>query len=59
MKTFEQWEQECIQWLKTRPCCDVCLEPIQDSFAFEDDGLLVCQNCANDLTKELQTVWLG
>ena len=42
---FNAYDQECENWLASRPKCDWCGEHIQDDFAFEIGDDLVCDEC--------------
>lgn len=46
---FRQREAEEERWLKGRPQCENCREPIQDEVLFDIDGKLYCEECMNDL----------
>lgn len=45
---FLRKEAEEARWLKTRPVCAWCGEPIQDEYAYEIDGEWVCGDCIED-----------
>ena len=52
----ESWEEHCVKeerWLKTRPVCCVCGEPIQDEDMYEFyPGEFYCETCKDDYLKE-------
>ena len=42
-------EREQEEWLKSRPVCDLCGEPIQDDVFYEPEpGMVYCYDCFND-----------
>lgn len=41
-------EAEDERWLRSRPVCAWCGEPIQDEYAYEIDGELICERCIED-----------
>lgn len=45
---FLRKESELARWLKTLPVCAWCGEPIQEEYAYEIDGELVCGDCIED-----------
>lgn len=45
---FLRKEAEEEKWLKTRPVCAWCGQPIQDEHAYEIDGEMVCEDCIED-----------
>lgn len=45
---FLRKEPEEEKWLKTRPVCAWCGHPIQDEYAYEIDGELVCEDCIEE-----------
>lgn len=42
---WEEHEQKQEAWLKTRPVCGYCGEPIQDDFCYEINGEYFCEMC--------------
>lgn len=42
------YDAECERWLKMRPVCCKCEEHIQGEYAYEIDGELYCESCAED-----------
>ncbi len=42
---YRQHEAEREKWLKSRPICVYCEEPIQDDFLYEVNGELYCEEC--------------
>lgn len=44
--------KEYKDWLERRPTCDWCMEPIEDDYAFEIDGQLICGDCIEDYLHE-------
>lgn len=42
---FYERDFEQYQWLKTRPTCDECLEPIQDEYYYKIGGRKYCEAC--------------
>ena len=46
---YSRWQQhddECEEWLASRPLCDWCGKRIQDDFLFNIDGTLFHAECA-------------
>ena len=50
-------EREVEAWLRSRPVCDSCGEPIQDEYMYEINGDKLCEECWNEYVKdEIRTV---
>ena len=49
---YERHEAEQEAWLKKRPICEKCGEPIQDDYLFDVDGDLYCEDCMKDLYRK-------
>ena len=43
---YVEHEAEQERWLASRPKCDKCGEPIQDDYAFDIEGDILCYECA-------------
>ena len=43
-------DEEFEDWLKTRPVCDICGEPIQEEYAFMYSGGWICSRCIEQNT---------
>lgn len=41
-------ERAYQRWLKKRPICDWCLEPIEEDYAYRIGDELVCEHCIED-----------
>lgn len=51
-RAFQRWDKKYCDWLKTRPVCDKCQEPIIDSDCYMDaDATVFCNNCAEDIDR--------
>lgn len=48
----DEHDAEEARWLATRPVCAKCGEPIQDEYAYDIDGDLLCRECAEEWLKE-------
>ena len=49
----DQQEREHGKWLKTRPTCDICGEPIQEDHYYEfERGFVYCYDCFQDWVHE-------
>ena len=45
-RDLERHERQQEEWLKSRPVCDMCGEPIQDDIYFEPEpGTCYCDEC--------------
>lgn len=42
---FYEHDAEEVEWLKTRPVCARCEEPIQDDYGYLYGGILFCSDC--------------
>lgn len=45
---YRQHEAEQEKWLKRRPQCINCGEPIQDDFLYDVNGDLFCEECMTE-----------
>ena len=45
---YNRHEAKQEAWLKSRPVCSECGEPIQDEFCFEINGECICERCLMD-----------
>lgn len=45
---FIKHDRRQQQWLDSRPVCDYCDNPIQDDFAYQINGDILCEGCLND-----------
>ena len=48
---FDRWDARREEWLKTRPVCDECGEPIQEEYGYSFEGQLLCEDCFQKLVK--------
>lgn len=51
----ESWEEHCAKeerWLKTRPVCVSCGEPIQDEYMYDFGDGWICENCKDEFVKD-------
>lgn len=46
-------DAENEKWLQKRPICSWCEEHIQDEYAYEVEGKLICPNCIEEFKVEL------
>lgn len=44
-RDFLRWDDDCEEWLSSRPQCYECGDKIQDEYGFRIDGNLYCPNC--------------
>lgn len=51
-REFERREREKEEWLKSRPVCDRCGDPIQDEGMYKIDGYVFCEECWEEYAKE-------
>ena len=42
---YARREREQEEWLKSRPVCDECGEPIQDEGYYKFEGDIYCEEC--------------
>ena len=42
---FDLWDADQDAWLNSLPVCKWCGEHIQDEYAYQIDGGLVCKSC--------------
>ena len=47
----ERHEREKEEWLRSRPVCDECGDPIQDEGLYRVDGFIYCEDCFGDFCK--------
>ncbi len=50
-------EAEDERWLRSRPVCAWCGEPIQDEYCYEIDGDLICERCIEDCRTSVPEGW--
>lgn len=46
---LEDEEKQYRRWLKTRPLCKVCLQPIEARFAYRIDDEWICEDCIDEM----------
>jgi len=46
-------DTENEKWLQKRPICSWCEKHIQDEYAYEIDGLLICPSCIEEFKVDL------
>ena len=46
-------DAENEKWLQKRPICSWCEEHIQDEYAYEVEGKLICSSCIEEFKVEL------
>lgn len=44
-RDLERHERQQEEWIKSRPVCYQCEEPIQEEFMFEYENEIFCPNC--------------
>ena len=44
----DERDRQAERWLKTRPCCEYCGEPIQEEKALYLDGYWICDSCVKE-----------
>lgn len=49
---WEQYDQECEDWLERQPRCDHCGIHIQKEHLYDFCGEIVCQECLDDKFKK-------
>ena len=54
---LERHEREQEAWLRSRPVCAWCGEPIQEEMCYDIAGELVCENCIDDCRTETPEDW--
>ena len=42
---FDRRDRELLRWLKSRPICVDCGEPIQSEYLFDINGEPICPEC--------------
>lgn len=47
-RDYDRWEANQEAWLRSRPKCDCCGEPIQEDFAYRINEELYCKDCIDD-----------
>lgn len=45
---FDIYDAQQSDWLKTRPICDGCGEPIQEDSYFDFNGTKLCEQCVEE-----------
>ena len=46
---FARWDEDRQRWLRSRPICHECLEPIQEEYGYKIGGEWLCPDCLEDL----------
>lgn len=46
-------DAENEEWLEQRPICSICEEHIQEEYAYEVEGKLICPNCLEEFRVDL------
>lgn len=49
---FYEHDDECETWMKSRPICAECGEPIQEDYGYSVEGRLLCEECFDDYVKK-------
>lgn len=52
IRDFERREREKEEWIRSRPVCDRCGEPIQEEGYYEVEGNKICEDCWHDFSME-------
>lgn len=52
-RDFDEWDAENAAWLKSRPVCYECGEPITEDYAYRIGGDLVCQHCIDEMKESI------
>ena len=53
IQDFERHEREKEEWLRSRPICDQCGEPIQEDFYMEPEpGAILCEDCFRQYARD-------
>ena len=56
-RDFLRWDAENEEWLKSRPVCVMCGEPIQDDCYYDFGGGPMCEECTESFVKD-HRVWI-
>lgn len=51
---YNAHERKQEEWLKSRPVCCKCGDPIQDEFGYFVDNDWICQECMKDFIKWIE-----
>ena len=54
IQDHEQHERDQEEWLRTRPKCDECGEPIQDDHYFKIFSFIFCPSCIESFREEIE-----
>jgi len=46
-------DAENEEWLEQRPICSICEEHIQEEYAYEVEGKLICPTCLEEFRVDL------
>lgn len=46
-------DSENEEWLEQRPICSICEEHIQEEYAYEVEGKLICPTCLEEFRIDL------
>lgn len=46
-------DSENEKWLEQRPICSICEEHIQEEYAYEVEGKLICPTCLEEFRIDL------
>ncbi len=45
---FDRYDRTQAEWLRSRPVCAYCGEPIQDEYCYKIGGDVICRKCLDD-----------
>lgn len=54
LNEFDRIDRENGRWLRTRPICSICDQPIQETYALKLDGKWICHRCVEDNTEWIE-----
>lgn len=54
MDHFNRRDAEEARWLRSRPVCDICGEPIQDESYHDLNGKKVCSDCLDSYLEKCE-----
>ncbi len=49
---FKLRDAKEARWLKSRPVCDYCHEPIQDEYLYDINGEFICEYCLDQFFRK-------
>ena len=55
-REFDIRDAEEARWLRSRPVCDICGEPIQEDHYYDLNSEIVCDDCLDSYLKKCEVM---